>query len=573
MHSYPRQLFIICAALLLMPGLLPGQHTKIEQAYEEGVLSLDQKILYQFLAGVPSSTLPESYRESNAGPIKCGTPALMEYHRHRSELSPSTVTQMESMLRARDTQALETYRSASGRFQINYNTSGEHAIPLQDANNNGTPDYVEWVAQAADSSYRHEVQTLGYSDPVPDPNNPYQIYFEDIDFYGYTATENGTTYIVLHNNYENFPNNDDPDSNQRGAIRVTAAHELKHAIQYVATGWSGETDQWTEMDATLMEEVVYDEVNDYYNYLADPESIFSDPGASFYPGSYYHVSWALFFEEKYGPQFWSSVWETIRSNPEIAMVDALNVHLVGSAGFLEAYTESQLWHYASGSYAVDDFGFEEGENYPDPPVAGGDNFYTDDLATPQAPTGQMLDSFSATYYAISPPSSANGNVAAEISVRAQHSGIGLLARFSDGSTDTRIVASSEEQTTAIDTDWLWSDISSLALVLTNADTEESLETATVQVGSGEFDQLTLNQNYPNPFRQTTTIRFTLEESSHVNLDIFDSIGRRVRTLYDQELDPGLYVKTFDGSDLASGVYIYQLVTDQQTIAKKMMLIK
>lgn len=569
-----RKLFISLLFFLWFPLSIHAQHAEIKRDYDRGRLTLDQKVLYQFYAVKSPQQLPGNYQRSDAKPVKCGTPALMDFYKHQSQISANTTARIKSMAPAPSQQAAESYRSASGRFQINYTTSGEDAVPAQDTDNNGTPDFVEWVAQAADSSYRHQVQTLGYSDPIPDINNPYQIYFEDIDFYGYTKANDGTTRIVLHNNYEDFPENDDPQSNQRGSIRVTVAHELKHAIQYAATGWSGETDQWTEMDATLMEEVVYDEVNDYYNYLTDPESIFSDPETSFYPGSYYHVSWALFFEEKYGPQFWPSVWNIIKDDPDITMVDALSQQLESSEAFYHDYIESQLWHYASGpENSADDFGFEERQNYPHPKIFPGDNFYTEDLATPQPPPGNALNQFSATYYNISPPPEAAGNMGIEVSASDLSTGVGVLAYFTDGSTDFKIFSSDNEKTAAVSTNWAWKNISSAGIVLTNADTDSSSEAAIVQVGNTDFDQLTLHQNYPNPFRQSTTIRFTIEEPSQVKLEIYDTVGRRVRTLYDQKLDAGLYVETFDGRDLASGVYIYQLTTDQQTVAKKMTLIK
>src|SRR5690625_5647214 len=131
------------------------------------------------------------------------------------------------------------------------------------------------------------------------------------------------------------------------------------------------------MDATLMEEVVFDEVNDYYNYLAGPESIFNDPGASFYPGSYYHVSWALFFEEKYGPQFWPAVWEIISANPDITMVDALSRQLGSDEAFFSDYVESQLWHYGAGpGNSADDFWFEERACYLSTQVNAGNSLCT-----------------------------------------------------------------------------------------------------------------------------------------------------------------------------------------------------
>ncbi|GAA5523127.1 T9SS type A sorting domain-containing protein [Aliifodinibius salicampi] len=575
MRQHIYQLFIISLIAFLNPIVLQAQHAQIERDYQKGQLSLDKKVLYQFYAIRQPDQLPKNYEKESSEPIKCGTPAHMDLHKNRSQLSAGTIARIESMTSQPSQHSTKTYTSASGRFQINYTTTGENAVPSEDANNNGTPDYVEWTAQAADSSYRHEVQTLGYSDPIPDTNNPYQIYFENIGFYGYTEISNGSTYIVLHNNFNGFPENDDPHSNQRGSVRVTVAHELKHAIQYAATQWNGETDKWSEMDATLMEEVVYDEVNDYYHYLRDSESIFSNPESSFYPGSYYHVSWALFFEEKYGPQFWPSVWQIIRNNPQITMVDALSQQLGGKEAFRKAYIESQLWHYASGSNALNGFGFEERNHYPDPPAMSGNQYLSEDINIPKAGTSHKLNNFSGTYYAIiDRPSNGGGNVAIEAKLIDQNTGIGLLGHFTDGSSDSKTVTSSSKERAIINTDWSWDNIASVSLILTNSDTNSSSDATIVQVGSSNFDQLTLHQNYPNPFQRSTNIRFTLAEPSQIKLEIYDSIGRRVRTIYDdQELDAGLYVENFETGSLASGVYIYRLTTDQQVTTKKMTLIK
>ncbi len=89
------------------------------------------------------------------------------------------------------------------------------------------------------------------------------------------------------------------------------------------------------------------------------------------------------------------------------------------------------------------------------------------------------------------------------------------------------------------------------------------------------------QNYPNPFNPTTTIEYQLPGTGTqyiVSLRIFDAIGREVMKLVDQPQEPGYYQKTFNASQIASGMYIYQLIaTDQQNnkhvFKKKMMLLK
>lgn len=83
----------------------------------------------------------------------------------------------------------------------------------------------------------------------------------------------------------------------------------------------------------------------------------------------------------------------------------------------------------------------------------------------------------------------------------------------------------------------------------------------------------LGQNYPNPFNLTTEIAFSLPVASQVKLTIFDLPGRTVVTLVNQELLAGHHVATFNGTDLASGIYIYRIETEGLTASKKMILLK
>jgi len=80
-------------------------------------------------------------------------------------------------------------------------------------------------------------------------------------------------------------------------------------------------------------------------------------------------------------------------------------------------------------------------------------------------------------------------------------------------------------------------------------------------------------NYPNPFNPTTTIIFSLPQSSFVKLDVFDQLGRLVQTLVDDKKDAGEYSVSFDASNLSSGIYFYRLITPNKVISNKMLLIK
>ncbi|MFV1883593.1 MAG: CHRD domain-containing protein [Balneola sp.] len=83
----------------------------------------------------------------------------------------------------------------------------------------------------------------------------------------------------------------------------------------------------------------------------------------------------------------------------------------------------------------------------------------------------------------------------------------------------------------------------------------------------------LEQNYPNPFNPSTTISFTLSETGNANLKVFNMLGQEVATLANERLNAGNHTFSFDASSLASGMYIYQLQAQNQTITKSMMLIK
>jgi hypothetical protein len=91
----------------------------------------------------------------------------------------------------------------------------------------------------------------------------------------------------------------------------------------------------------------------------------------------------------------------------------------------------------------------------------------------------------------------------------------------------------------------------------------------------------LKQNYPNPFNPTTQIEYSLIKSSYVKLTVYDLTGRLLQTLVNEHQSQGTYREEFDGTNLASGTYIYKLVVSEATLSnlfeftstKKMILLK
>lgn len=85
--------------------------------------------------------------------------------------------------------------------------------------------------------------------------------------------------------------------------------------------------------------------------------------------------------------------------------------------------------------------------------------------------------------------------------------------------------------------------------------------------------LVLEQNYPNPFNPSTQIRFQLPASGHVNVQVFDLLGRQVAQLVNGPLPAGSHEVTFDASSLPSGLYLYAVTTPTARQTRTMTLIK
>jgi hypothetical protein len=86
-------------------------------------------------------------------------------------------------------------------------------------------------------------------------------------------------------------------------------------------------------------------------------------------------------------------------------------------------------------------------------------------------------------------------------------------------------------------------------------------------------KLTLYQNYPNPFKPETVIRFDLPEPASVELTVYDASGRRVATVLNGNRERGTHEVPFNARGLASGVYFYKLKVGSKTFSRKMILLR
>ena len=96
--------------------------------------------------------------------------------------------------------------------------------------------------------------------------------------------------------------------------------------------------------------------------------------------------------------------------------------------------------------------------------------------------------------------------------------------------------------------------------LASKDLSESLDAQTIKL-----------YNEPNPFDQVTTIKYNVEQTGYVRLEVHSFNGKLIETLVDQTQEAGNYEVIFDRKSMSSGTYIYTIQVDGQIISKKMIL--
>lgn len=124
-----------------------------------------------------------------------------------------------------------------------------------------------------------------------------------------------------------------------------------------------------------------------------------------------------------------------------------------------------------------------------------------------------------------------------------------------------------EVTTAQTVDWMYANAKAVH-------TGEPILVADLSVPA----EIDLSQNFPNPFNPVTNIRYDLKVAGNVEVNIYDIRGALVSTLVNGQQSPGRYIVTWNGTNnnglqVASGIYIYRLVTNGQVISKQMNLLR
>lgn len=313
----------------------------------------------------------------------CATPLFMEIRHNWDRFSAKTREVLKPYF---ERPTLEhTYDTP--HFKIHYDTQGDNAVPNE--------DWVESCAKVLEHVWDMEVNVLGYKAPPNDSLHPlpinnggdskYDIYLLSLDqqILGYTAWDSilwanpasWTSYIVLDNDYDDYGSR----HTQLEWLQVTFAHEFFHAVQMGYDPFEHDPESgysyWMEMSATWMEDMVYDDVNDYLGYLS---AFFDFPWLSLktfrsekdvHP--YGSCVWPIYLSEKFGRDIIKDIWEKCG---EVAGDNVIEPSSDGKSAtdkvleargsnFDDAFREFTVWNYFTADRARPNTFYSEGDQF------------------------------------------------------------------------------------------------------------------------------------------------------------------------------------------------------------------
>jgi hypothetical protein len=319
-------------------------------------------------------------------PVKCGTPAILEFYRNYENLDRDLVEALGAQFASRPVLSY-AYDTPGGHIRVHYEKVGEDAVwqANVDSDVDGTPDYVETFGLIADSVYSYMTDTLGYPAPEVDSAETggedarTDIYLVHLSaglyaltwpvYDSFTEMGRRTTPVWLEVSCD-FQNVATYANRPLDAARVTLAHELFHGSHFNMD--PAEDITWFEMSATWMEEEQYDEINDYYGYLpfyfnSPKQSLQSTLGNH----PYASVLFPIFLSEVYGRDIIKSIWMHASASLRRTYTEAADFAIDSSSGgtddFHTAFAQFAVWNFFTGVYAdqaPNGIGYSEKAAYP-----------------------------------------------------------------------------------------------------------------------------------------------------------------------------------------------------------------
>jgi hypothetical protein len=570
-------LFGAVSASASAPADEQGFRRHIEALVAGGDLSFEDGLLARFQRVFDPSGLPPELRGA-AVPDRSATLLIHEFDRLRATISAAAAEEIEAYLAPR---AAAPYHHRTAHFEFAYDTQGADAVPAGDVSPaNGVPDFVERAGEYAETAWTRLFDQTGFL--APDVSSGlYPVSFREMSAYGYTEKVGAATRIVLHRSFQGFPANSDPDGSAAGAAKVTVAHELKHASQWVSSAWSELG--WLEADAVWAEDHVFDETDDYLRFLTSGSPV-SAP-ESWLPGgnaSYEDCLWQRSLSEAHGPGVLVDFFARRAAAPGEAVAASFDAVLRQRGSSLaEAARRLGVWsHFCGANSHQRPVGFAEAASYPTPPVSA--------VLDHASATLSKNVSWLGTSFVLVGTADREGQPWVQfLGDRLQPFSVTAIATDLTGARRVLRVDIDPDGVSSSEVPVNWNDLALLTLVVTSLEGRGAASGYTLSVndqapvgvepvGEAGFELL---PNRPNPFRAATTIAFSLAADGPVRLGVYDVRGRMVRRLVEGErLGAGAHQRIWDGVDeagrlAAPGVYYVRLDAARAGATRKMLLLR
>jgi hypothetical protein len=358
--------FVVCILAIVVPAVLTAQDARIAG------LSRTGKLLEYLRAQQTNATLI-----ANADSLhdnKCGFWVRALIHSQWQRFTATQKNEIQKLLQ----QGSYQKDRIIGRFHIFYDTTGlnEPALLTSDSLQEPVPNtaeaFVDSVGRIFNEVYHVEVDLLGYDAPPFEPGETqYRVLIGNISDYGWTNWDptmaplnSGSPaprypcYVEINNTFKDFY------TKGMDALRVTAAHEFHHVIQIGSYGFWQDDVYAHELTSTWMEDVVYTDVNDYYQYLPWYFMGFSG-GLAFNSdayGGYERAVWAHFLAKRFGADIMREVWTDMRTQGFLQSTDA--VLQAKGTSLQSEFALFTYWNYFTGNRADTIKYYPEGNHYP-----------------------------------------------------------------------------------------------------------------------------------------------------------------------------------------------------------------
>lgn len=483
-----------------------------------------------------------------------------------------------------------------GIFRIHYDTEGPNTVFEVNVDidpPDGIPDYVNRTADYLNLAYSAYIEEMLFDPPPPDeemdPDGRYDIYLTNVPALTTPETHSNhypgrdayTSYIQLGHDLRNPHYPDDP----LPFLKVCAAHEFFHAVQFAYRTHSSDSTRWLyESTAGWAEETVFDDVNDVYYKL---DYYLPNLHKSLYQsdGFFTYGSWLFsqFLSDRFGALIIRRVWEKYISFD--FAVEAIDLALDSyGADFNDEYSLHVVWNYFTGDNYQPGF-YEEGADFEETVYeARTHSAFPVDWVTNPIPQ----ENVSGSYIVFQNVALTQGNLIIDYlnNTDDKHS-VAIAWVSPDGGVqfhiylvqnfmiNTFVVEEFDSYDKVIMMPiWLYEGAPNAGI--TSYSYAAHIDSTNVGVSQNVPDKplsFEIKDVYPNPFNGVVSVSFTSPREGYCDFIVYSVSGRKEFETRKSVTAGDNRIQWSPSDGIASGVHFYEIIRGKQSIRGKFVYLK